>query len=216
VTLQSSTLSTRRSGLTYPNRFTRALLLAMQEVMGEHGLESTLELANLSRLRRIVTDTSLARDVDFAELSALNLALDEMYGQRGGRGMALRAGRAWLVKGMRRFGALSGIEDPAFRTLPVERRLQIALRGLAAVFTHFSDQDCRVEETDALFRFVVLESPMCWGQQTDRPICHPLVGLLQETARFAGNGRDFSVREIQCRAAGADRCIFVIHKQQLA
>lgn len=216
MTLQSSTLSTRRSGLTYPNRFARALLLAMQEVMGEHGLESTLELANLGRLSRVPGENTLQRDIDFAEISALNLALDEMYGQRGGRGMALRAGRAWLVKGMNRFGALGGIADPAFRALPVERRLQVALRGLAAVFTHFSDQDCRVEETEADFRFVVLECAMCWGQQAPRPICHPLVGLLQETARYAGNGREFGVREIQCRATGADCCIFVIHKHQLA
>lgn len=212
MTILSSTLSTRRSGYFYPERFTRYLLMALEEVMGQHGLETTLELANLRRLNDPLPDLSMERRIDFAALSALNLALDEMYGGRGGRGMALRAGRAWLVKGMKSFGALAGIEDPAFRVLPVEERLRIGLKGLASVFTHFSDQDSRLEDTPGAFRFHVLESPFCWDQTADRPICHPLVGLLQETARFATNGRDIAVREVQCRATGAETCIFVISK----
>jgi predicted hydrocarbon binding protein len=213
VTQPSSTLSARASGLTYPNRFGRYWLMALQEVMGEHGLEATLELANLRRLINTFPPDDMDRVLDFAALSALNLALDEMYGNRGGRGMALRGGRAWLVVGMNRFGAFNGVDTPVFRTKPLDERLRIALHALAAIFTHFSDQESHLEETNSAFRFVVPNSPMCWGQEADRPICHPLVGLLQETARWAGNGRDFSVREVQCRAAGAEACVFIINKQ---
>lgn len=212
VTLPSSTLSARKSGLYYPNRFGRIFFLAMKEVMGEHGLEATLELANLRALANPLPPDDLERNIDFAALSALNLALDEMYAHRGGRGMALRAGRAWLVKGMNRFGALSGVNDPAFRALPVEERLHAGFKGLAAVFTNFSDQKCSLEETPTAYRFVVENCAMCWGQEAERPVCHPIVGLLQETARYASNGRDFSVREIQCRATGADHCVFVISR----
>ncbi len=212
VTPPSSSLSARKSGLYYPNRFGRILFLALKEVMGEHGLEATLELANLRALANPLPPDDLERTIDFAALSALNLALDEMYGQRGGRGMALRAGRAWLVKGMNRFGALSGVSDPAFRTQPIEERLHAAFKGLAAVFTNFSDQKCWLEETPISYRFIVENCAMCWGQEAERPVCHPIVGLLQETARYASNGRDFTVREIQCRASGAEHCVFVISR----
>jgi predicted hydrocarbon binding protein len=200
----------------YPNRIARAYFLALEEVMGKHGVDATLEIASLNGfVGRLPTDT-LERTVDFAALSALNLALDEMYGVRGGRGMALRAGRAWLVKGMNSFGALSGIGDPAFRALAVEERVRLGLRALANAFTHFSDQRSRLEETPQAFRFIVDYSPTAWMRETDKPVCHPLVGLLQETVRWAANGRDYTVREVECRACGrSSSCIFLVNKHPL-
>lgn len=212
---QSSIIGAQSSGLSYPNRFARAFFLALEEVMGKHGLDTLLGMAGLERfIDQPPTDT-LERGVDFAVISALNLALDEMYGARGGRGMAQRAGRAWLVKGMNSFGALSGVNDPAFRALPLEERTALGLAALASVFTHFSDQHSRFEDTPQAFRFIVANSATAWSRQADKPVCHPLLGLLQETARWASNGRDYTVREAQCRATGEDVCVFLINKQPL-
>jgi predicted hydrocarbon binding protein len=216
ATLHSAEISARSSGRLMPDRFGRAFLLAMQEVMGEHSLQATLELAHLHRFHVNLPSEALTRSLDFSIFSALNLAMDEMYGGRGGRGMALRAGRAWLARGMLQFGALAGMADPAFRALPLDERLRVGLKALAAVLSHFSDQQCSTEDTPSSVRFIIHDSAMCWGQTAPRPICHPYVGLLQETARYAANGREHNVREIQCRASGADRCIFVINKHTLA
>ncbi|MBW4438167.1 MAG: 4-vinyl reductase [Pleurocapsa minor GSE-CHR-MK-17-07R] len=216
ATPHSSDISARTSGSLMPDRFGRAFLLAMQEVMGEHSLQATLELAHLHRLLVNLPSEGLTRSLDFAIFSALNLALDEMYSARGGRGMALRAGRAWLARGMLQFGALAGMADPAFRTLPLDERLRVGMKALAAVMSHFSDQQCAIEDTPTSVRFIIHDSAMCWGQTAQRPVCHPYVGLLQETALYATNGREHTVREIQCVAAGADRCIFVINKHTVA
>jgi predicted hydrocarbon binding protein len=215
VAEQTTYIDAQPGGFYYPNRFTRAFFLALEEVMGKHGLDATLGMAGLSRFIDAYPDDSLKRSIDFKALSALNLALDEMYGTRGGRGMALRAGRAWLVKGMNTFGALSGMNDPAFRALPHEDRVRLSIQALASVFTHFSDQRSTFEETPQAFRFVVENSPMVWTLENDKPVCHPLVGLLQETVRWASNGRDYAVREIQCRACGDAACVFVVNKNPL-
>ncbi len=87
-----------------------SLFLAMDEVMGQHGLEEALDMAHIDHL----PPDDLAREFAFDRIAALNAALDEMYGARGGRGMALRAGRAWFAQGMKSFGALTGVGDPAF------------------------------------------------------------------------------------------------------
>ncbi len=201
------------SGLTYPNRFGRAFLIALLEVVGDRPFASLMERARLPYDRGHLPPDDMERGIDFALLSAINQALDDAYGARGGRGMALRAGRAWLVKGLNRFGALSGIDDPAFRTLPADERVRIALKALASIFTHFTDQPTELEDTPASFRFTVTDSPMAWNMTSERPVCHPLVGLLQETARWAANGREYVVRETECRAAGSDHCVFVVSKQ---
>lgn len=201
------------SGLTYPNRFGRAFLAALLEVVGDRPFASLMERAHLPYDRAHLPPDDMERGIDFALLAAINQALDDAYGARGGRGMALRAGRAWLVKGLNRFGALSGIDDPAFRTLPADERVRIALKALASIFTHFTDQPTELEDTATSFHFTVRHSPMAWNITSDRPVCHPLVGLLQETARWAANGREYVVRETECRATGADDCVFVVSKQ---
>ncbi len=193
--------------LYYPNRFMLYLLRAMEEVMGQHGLDETLARAGIESL----PPDDLAREFPFERIAALNAALDDMYGQRGGRGMALRAGRAWFAQGMKSFGALGGIGDPAFRRLPLEDRVRLALQAQAEVFTRFSDQPSHVEIAQGVLRFVIEASPFAWGRSAEKPVCHPLVGLLQECARGASNGRDFTVREASCIAAGDPACVITIH-----
>lgn len=194
------------NSLNYPNRFVIYLLQAMAEVMGQHGLDETLALAGVQH----APPDTLDREFSFERIAALNTALDDLYGLRGGRGMALRAGRAWFAQGMKSFGALSGIGDPAFRRLPVDDRLRLALQAQAEVFTRFSDQYSRLEVTPGAYRFIAEASPFAWGLQAEKPICHPLVGLLQECARWASNGRDYTVRETHCIASGDKACVIVI------
>ena len=195
------------TSLYYPNRFALYLFRAMEEVMGQHGLDETLALANI----HAAPSDDLAREFPFAQLGALNAALDDMYGQRGGRGMALRAGRAWFAQGMKTFGALGGINDPAFRRLPLDDRVRLALQAQAEIFTRFSDQASRLETTPGSYRFVIEASPFAWGRTAEKPVCHQLVGLLQECARWASNGRDYTVREIECIAVGNPACVIVIN-----
>lgn len=203
------------SGLYYPNRFLLYLFSAMQEVMGQHGLDSTLAAAGLGHYTTRPPENTLDRAIDFADLAALNAALDEVYGARGGRGMALRTGRVWFAQWLKDFGALRGVGHPAFRALPLEKRCLLGLEALAAVFNQFSDQHCRIEEVEGAYHFIVEHSPTAWGRTADKPICQPLVGMLQEAMRWFSNGRDYAVRETHCRACGADACLFVINKRPL-
>ena len=193
--------------LYYPNRFVLYLFQALEEVMGQHGLDEILARAEISSL----PPDDLAREFPFEYISALNAALDEVYGIRGGRGMALRAGRAWFAQGMKSFGALGGIGDPAFRRLPLQDRVKLALQAQAEIFSAFSDQQSSLEVTPGTLRFVIQVSPFAWGRSAEKPVCHPLVGLLQECARWASNGRDYTVRETACIAAGDPVCVIVIN-----
>lgn len=202
------------SGLFYPNRFVRYLFLAMEDVMGTQGLASTRVLAEWDSTSLPPDD--LERAIDFAALTRLNLALNAMYGDRGGRGMALRAGRSWFAHGLHHFGALRGVADPAFRALPLEERTRIGTLALAEVFTRFSDQASHLVEQPNTFQFVVAHSPFAHGVTAERPICHLLVGVLQEALRWVSNGRDYSVRETQCIASGGESCIFVINRHPFA
>jgi predicted hydrocarbon binding protein len=200
------------SGLYYPNRIARHFFLSMEDVMGQGGLGMVLNLAKQDSYIDHYPPDNLAKDFDFASMAAIQIALENTYGVRGGRGMAMRIGRATFSQGMKNFGALAGISDPAFRALPRDERCRLGLQALADIFAKFSDQRSSVEEDEKSFRFVVEQSPMSWGRKADKPVCHALAGMVQECLRWASNGHEYIVYETACRACGDSNCVFTINK----
>ena len=75
-----------KSGYYYANKFSQITLDALEDVMGKNGLNAILNLAHQPQLIDNPPPGNLGRDFDFADFSSINLALEEMYGPRGGRG----------------------------------------------------------------------------------------------------------------------------------
>lgn len=200
------------SGLIYPERFTRALFTAMTDVMGQHGVSTLLELVGLERYHGYLESDSLAYHCDFAEIAALNLGLEGVYGARGGRGMALRIGRGTFAQGIRDFGAMKAVTDPLFRSLPLEKQLSYGLNGLAHIMTNFSDQRSWVVDDGRDLTITCAPSPFAWERTADRPVCHMMVGIIQECLRWSTDGREFYVREVACHATGSEYCVFQVNK----
>jgi predicted hydrocarbon binding protein len=184
----------------------------MDDVMGQHGLRALLDLARLPQYQQAFPPDTLERQFDFAALAALNSALEDAYGARGGRGMALKIGRAAFARGMKEFGVMKGLHDPAFLALPMEKRVNYGLQALALVFNRFTDQQVQIMTEADSYLFRVEVSPFAWGRTADKPVCHALIGVIQECLSFASNGYEFYVRETACRAVGAEACIFRINK----
>lgn len=204
-----------KSGFYYPNRIARIYLQAMEEVMGKNGLNAILNMANLQNLVDNYPPENLDRAFDFADYSALNGALEEMYGPRGGRGLALRAGRASFAQGLRNFGALAGAGDLAFKVLPLPAKLKIGIPAMAKVFSTMSDQKSTVEETPAEFIYTMRPCPVCYGRKSDKPMCHAGAGLLQEGLKWLSGGQEFKVYETKCLGCGDDACVLVVQKEPI-
>lgn len=193
----------------------RILLASMEEVMGRNGLNALLNLTDMRPFIQEPPPDDLERKFDFSYIANLNKGLDEIYGPRGGRGLALRGGRAILSRGLKQFGALAGVGDLAFKVLPLKTKLKIGVPAVARIFTQFSDQTSHVEEFDDHFLYYIDRCSMCWKRQTDRPICYIAVGILQEALRWVSGGLEFRVDEIDCVAMGGKACIFKIDKEPI-
>jgi predicted hydrocarbon binding protein len=207
----------KESGLYYPNKFGLITIKALEDVMGRNGLNAILNLAGLQKYIDGYPPDNLEKGFDFWELSALGIALEEMYGPRGGRGLALRAGRATFSDALKDFGALAGVGDLAFKVLPLQAKLRIGLPAMAKIFSQVSDQYSTVEEKDAEFIYTIHKCPVCWGRTgSDKPVCFIATGLLQEGLKWISGGGEFRVNESRCQAMGDEVCEFVIQKEPLA
>lgn len=183
--------------------------------MGDASCNAILTMSGLGAFIETPPPDNLAREFDFAYMSTLSQNLEAMFGARGGRSMALRIGREVFSLGLNRFGAFAGMKDPAFIALPLDNRVSMGIQTLAAVFNKFSDQICVVKSAPEAYFFEVENSPMAWGRTAERPVCHAIVGILQEGLNWASNGQEFHVQEIACRASGGVACVFKINKNPI-
>lgn len=206
-----------KAGLYYPSKFGLIMIKALEDVMGKNGLNAILNLAGLNNYIDNYPPDSLEKSFDFADVSSINIALEEMYGPRGGRGLALRAGRATFADALKNFGALAGAGDLAFKVLPLQAKMRIGIPAMAKIFTQVSDQHSTVEEHENEFVYTIHKCPVCWGRTgVDKPACFIAVGLLQEGLKWVSGGNEFRVNESKCIALGDPACEFIIQKEPIA
>ena len=206
-----------KSGYYYANKIVLIALNALEEVMGKNGVNAILNLAHLSDLIDNYPPGNLDREFDFADFSAINLALEEMYGPRGGRGLALRAGRVAFADSLRNFGALAGVSDLAFKVLPLQTKMRIGIPVMAKIFSQISDQYSTVQERETDFVYTIHRCPVCWGRHdSDKPVCFIAIGLLQGGLKWLSGGHEFRMNESRCCAMGDDVCEFVIEKSPMS
>jgi predicted hydrocarbon binding protein len=206
-----------KSGFYYPNKAGRIILESLESVMGKNGLIAILRFAHLEPLIDNYPPNNLERHFDFADVTAINCGLEEMYGPRGGRSLALRAGRATFAEVLRNFGALAGVGDLAFKVLPLPTKMKIGIPTMARIFSQISDQHSTVEEKEDHFVYTIHRCPQCWGRKgLDKPVCFMGAGLLQEGLKWISGGNEFRITETQCMAMGDEKCVYIINKQPLS
>lgn len=200
-----------KSGYAYPNKFGRLIILALGDVMGQNGIDTILETAELQDLKDNYPPDNLNKEFDFADLSSILIALELMYGARGGRGLANRAGRALFADGLKDFGAFAGLGDLALRMLPLNTKMNLGLPAFAKIFNQISDQVVMVEEDGNEYLWKITRCPVCWGRTgSSKPVCDLAGGLLEESLEWASGGGRFNVVEEKCVAMGDDLCQFRI------
>jgi predicted hydrocarbon binding protein len=202
-----------KSGYYYPNLIAKIYLEAIEDVMGTNGMKALLNLAHMQFLIDNFPPGNLKREFDFTDFAHLNESLEMMYGPRGGRALALRAGRKAFAQGLSNFGAMVGVADKTFRLLPLSIKLKVGLRAMAQAFSSTSDQISYVEEKDDHFLYVIERCPVCWGRHADAPICHAAMGIIQEALDWGSGGKRFKTAEVSCIARGDPTCDFVISKK---
>jgi predicted hydrocarbon binding protein len=199
----------------YPNKMGRIILLAMEEVMGRNGVNAILNLARLKTLVNSYPPNNFDRQFTFDEVGSIQQALEDMYGPRGARGLALRAGRACFKYAIKEFGPVLGIADLALRLLPLSMKIKVGIEVFAETFNKFSDQMVRLGEDEEHYIWIIDRCPVCWKRHTEEPCCHLAVGILQESLYWVSNGKSFHVEEVECIAKGDATCTIIINKRPL-
>lgn len=193
----------------------RIILQAMEEVVGKNGLRAVLNLAGRGDLIDNYPPSDSQPAFSFATISGLLVQLENAYGPRGGRGLAIRAGRAAFKYGLRLFAPELGLTESAFRLLPLGAKIRTGGQALADLFNRETDQRVRIEERPEKLLWVIERCPLCWERHAAEAVCHLAVGLLQESLYWVSGGKIFDVEETLCIAKGDRECVIEINQTPL-
>ncbi len=197
------------------NRRARVYLDVIASITGKYGFTKILELAGLHPWLEELPSYNEAREVDFADFSALNIALHKIYGPRTGQAISARAGRALFLELRPSFVPMLDVHDAAFKTqLPRER--------VRAVLEAMVNGNLPSEGLSSLhiageqFVCTITPCPLCWGHNHEtEALCHGMVGFLQQAVEWVGAGDEYYVEEASCAAtkeAQDSSCVFVVLK----
>ena len=194
-------------------RFTNALMrqaiMAIGQVMGQQGLKVVLREAGLERYVDELPPDDLEQDISTVDYAALNQAVEEFYG-RAGKGMLQRIGRASFRYGVEEQATLMGVAGAAIKLMPQKTRIKFILTQMAKSLMDVNqDTTIEVQETPQGFVFADCTCGVCCCRKAEHPICHLYIGSISEAVKWA-TGQEYEVREIECRATGAEACRFLV------
>jgi predicted hydrocarbon binding protein len=190
-------------------------LLAIEEIVGQNGINAVLNQARLSYLINNYPPSNLDPGLEAPQLGWIMAAMEGIYGVRAGRGLALRAGRAAFKFSLREFGPGMGLTDLGFRLLPLSVKMRTGLEAIAQVLNRLTSAQVTLEEEEGRFIWRTPGCALAAGRQANEPVCHLMVGLIQEALYWFSGGRYFNVEEVLCSAAGAEEDVILIDKQPM-
>lgn len=149
------------------------------------------------------------KDLSTGELPVTWESAVRSFGLAETRGMFLRAGRAAFYTWMCENADNLGWREVEFRLLPAPARIK---RVLSDALKWFEDE--------SFFKGMLSSTEETWqisvtglAGECARMECNLFIGLLQEMVCWAGAGKFYPAREIECQSDGADHCLFEISKQ---
>jgi len=191
------------------NTIMRQALISSEEVMGANGLHAVLRTSGLERFIDNLPPNDLEPAIRSSEYAGLLQAIEEFYG-RASKGMLRRIGKASFQYAVREQAALLGIAGVAIKLLPQKQRIKFILNGLANALKKSNPAiEAWVDEQGDTIAYIEKTCGICWGRQSDQPICHLYVGSVGEAVLWA-TGVEYEIVETHCLAKGDEYCRFEV------
>ncbi len=198
---------------SYSIKATIEYINALRNVLGDNGVLTVLREAGM--LKKIATPVGKGKRViiSYDEFSALNYAIERIYGPQGLIVVAHQASRKSFLPSFQAYTEISRIQHPDFQNLPLEKKLFFGLLSIGQVLERVSNQKITVEDKGDYYLFLISDCVACWQRTSHVPICYYQTGLIRGGLEWITQGADFPIHEETCIARGDERCGFLIRKK---
>ncbi len=199
----------------YPNKWGLGILTSTEEIMGAKGLQAMLNMGGLQKYIDHLPENNMKKEFSFEDVSNLQKATWDMYGPRGARVFAVRAGKATFNNSLAQFKSVAAAAQVAMKVATLEAKVKIGLEFFMRFFNTVSDQVVTIGEDEKYWKWIIKRCPMCWNRKADEPICYLAVGVLQAAFEWVVPDKKFHIKPVECIAMGAKQGVILIDKTPL-
>jgi len=200
---------------TIPNKLGWIFFHAIEDVIGHNGVNAVLHEAQINNLLNLFPSDPIDLLFKYDQLGKIMVAIENIYGPRSGRGLALRTGRACFKYIFQEYRPMLGFTDKTFKLLPWNERINQVVCFLAQVFNTTNQQNVIVNVESTQLTWNIEHCAVCWERRTDEPVCYLFVGLIHEALYWMSSGKHFAIEETECHAKGNASCKIVIIRHPL-
>ncbi|HMA33139.1 MAG TPA: hypothetical protein VKY74_01565 [Chloroflexia bacterium] len=192
----------------YPSAGMRLLIMAVERVTGEKGVNAMLRSAGLEQYVGNYPTNVIEFTIPYSQYSAFGKAMEDFYG-RAAKSMQLRVGQELFNYGIKEQPRMLGVAATAMKFMPMAMKMKFSMERIAS-----NSRDLGIptelKEVGDHYEYSVGMCPYCYNRHTDIG-CNAMVGVLTSTLKWA-TGKNFTVEEITCRGKGGDTCSYRIGK----
>lgn len=196
----------------YPNKWGRSMLTAADEIMGEKGVRTLLKFGKLEEYIGNYPPDDMKKEFAFEDVAAIQDAIWEMYGKRGARVFAVRAGEATFKSGLSQFKSVAKAAEVAMKVGNRDAKINIGLEFFSKFFNTVSDQKVVIKQDDENWYWIITRNPLAWGRTSDSPVSYLAVGVLQGALGWVSEGRKWRIQQTMCTATGDSIDVITIEK----
>ena len=191
------------------DQFGHLMLEGAREIIGQAGVNAVVNRAQLLYAEGPVNCGNAASVIH------IQSALEELYGQRGGQGVALRAGRSGFNHLLRAEGKEMGLTDTNYRMLPSQARIFVGLQLLAQKLSAMIDRSVQVEEKEKYWLWRMENEVQQGSEGVAKNRCFFIMGFLQEYLMWASGGKYHNVQEVAQADETGKVCLIRLEKNSL-
>ena len=191
------------------DQFGHLMLEGAREIIGQAGVNAVVNRAQV-----LYADGPM-NGGKTASAGHIQSALEELYGQRGGQGVALRAGRSGFNHLLRTDGKEMGLTETNFRMLPSQARIYMGLQLLAQKLSAMIARTVQVEEHGAYWLWRMENELQPGSEGVAQSRCFFIIGFLQEYLMWASGGKYHNVQEVAQVDEPGKMCLIQLEKNSL-
>jgi predicted hydrocarbon binding protein len=179
--------------------FTTFYQASLNELLGENGAKVIYKLAGISSLES--EPEFGGQPLSFDEFTGLQLALEQIYGEKGSLSIARRAGRMTLEKMVAKTDDIEGNNQTTFDSL--NQFMDFLNENLGAV-------KVMVSTIEGELGVILDPCPECRNRVGEHPLCNSILGFLDAGLEQISASPYTSIVERGCRSTGHTHCEFLI------
>jgi hypothetical protein len=192
----------------YPNAGLRLLLLSVEKVTGEKGVNALLNASGLHKYVNNFPPNDMRFIIPYDEYSAVGSAMEDFYG-RTTKALQLKVGSEIFLYGLNEQPRLLGVLGTAMKFMPLAMKMKLTLNKMVSTARGLN-VPTHLEEDDNYFTYVMEICPYCYNRTTSVG-CNALSGTIVKALNWA-TGKTFHVEEVTCRGKGATTCSYRVDK----